>query len=233
MYTLAATLGVVVLHTLLQATCAAAGPPPGDETTGLSLRHRLKPVGAFSWWLVYACAAAAGMYTLYYFAFLLIPLNAWASIALLPSPRARRLRSETTAPLSSPCRRRRHDGRKLHRGGAEDAEPGRTLSVRPLRALRLCGDPADAMLRAIRRDRLTAWLLANLLAVALYAPWIPVAFRQATNPPVPPWRVAPDIWLALRESWQALSLGQSAPGWLWPVLALTLALYAAGAVDAV
>ena len=64
----------------------------------------------------------------------------------------------------------------------------------------------------------------------LYAPWIPVAFRQATNPPVPPWRTAPDLWHALRESWTALSLGQSAPGWLWPALLLTLGLYGLGLV---
>ena len=76
--------------------------------------------------------------------------------------------------------------------------------------------------------QLPAWLLANLAAVLLYAPWIPVAFRQATNPPVPPWRTAPDLWHTLRESWTALSLGQSAPSWLWPALLLTLGVYGLG-----
>ncbi len=73
-------------------------------------------------------------------------------------------------------------------------------------------------------------VLANLAAALLYAPWIPVAWRQATNPPVPPWRAAPNILAALHESWTALSLGQSAPDWLWPVLLLTLSLYGLGVV---
>ncbi len=76
--------------------------------------------------------------------------------------------------------------------------------------------------------QLPAWLLANLAATLLYAPWIPVAYRQATIPPVPPWRTAPDLLGALRESWTALSLGQSAPSWLWPALLLTLGLYGLG-----
>jgi hypothetical protein len=84
------------------------------------------------------------------------------------------------------------------------------------------------LLRRIPRDRALPWLLANLAALALYAPWFPVAWRQATSPPVPPWRTATPLLPALRESWAALSLGQSAPGWVWPILLLALLLYAVG-----
>jgi uncharacterized membrane protein len=85
-------------------------------------------------------------------------------------------------------------------------------------------------LPAIRRRSvpLWPWLLANVAAAFLYVPWIPVAWRQATDPPVPPWRTLPPLGDALRESWTALSLGQSAPGWAWPALVLTLAVYALG-----
>ncbi len=146
MYTLGAALGALALYALWRAV---------GGRTAQDAHAR--------WWIMYALAAAAGMYTLYYFSFLLIPLSLWALVVLL-------------------------------RG----------------------------------RQRVWPWLLAHAGAVLLYAPWLPVAWRQATAPPVPPWRTAPDLWLALRESWTALSLGQSAPGWLWPLLLLTLALYGLG-----
>jgi uncharacterized membrane protein len=154
MYTLGAGIGVVVLWAL------AGGIRQSGVRNGFWAKYGI--------WVIYACAAAAGMYTLYYFVFLLIPLNLWALVLIL--------RRRSQLPASS----------------------------------------------------FKAWLIANLTAALLYAPWIPVAFRQATNPPVPPWRTAPDLWNALRESWTALSLGQSAPAWLWPALFLTLALYGLG-----
>lgn len=142
MYTLGAGLGLAVLWTLLAV---------------------LREGAASRSYAFYALAAAAGMYVLYYFAFLLVPLNLWVLIALV--------------------RRRR--------------------SVWPL-------------------------ILANIAAAMLYIPWLGIAFRQATQPPVPPWRAAPDLPAALLESWNALSFGQSAPGWIWPALLLTLLLYAFG-----
>jgi hypothetical protein len=129
------------------------------------------------------------MYTLYYFVFLLIPLNLWVLWQIANS------KWQIANRKSQPPRPR--SGQSSHRL------------------------PASGF-------QLPAWLLANLAVVLLYAPWIPVAFRQATNPPVPPWRTAPDLWYALRESWTALSLGQSAPSWLWPALLLTLGLYGLG-----
>ena len=32
------------------------------------------------------------------------------------------------------------------------------------------------------------WLLTHLAMLLAYAPWLPIAWRQATDPPVPPWR---------------------------------------------
>ena len=62
MYTLAACLGMAAL---------------------LGLRSVLRP-GSRRWmgWIVYALAAAAGMYVLYYFAFLLIAINVWAIVVI-------------------------------------------------------------------------------------------------------------------------------------------------------
>ncbi len=144
MYTVDAALGIIVFRSLLDL-----------------VEERRKRRAA----VIYAVTSALGMYVLYYFAFLLIALNAWALVVLL-----RRKRSELTL------------------------------------------------------------LLANLGAALLYAPWIPVAFRQATQPPVPPWRTAPNLPAALLESWTALSFGQSAPAWVWPALLLTLALYVIGLI---
>ena len=184
MYTLGAALGVIVVYALLRI-----GQGAGDRRQESGVRSQGPGARgqAAGWWAVYAVAAAAGMYTLYYFIFLLIPLNLWVLWQIAYG------------------RWRIAETRTLHT----------TTSSFQL--------PASSF-------RLPAWLLANLVAVLLYAPWIPIAYRQATNPPVPPWRTAPDLWHALRESWTALSLGQSAPSWLWPALLLTLGLYGLGLV---
>ena len=145
---------------------------------------------------MYAIAAAAGMYTLYYFIFLLIPLNLWV---LWQIAYGKWQMAESKSPSLA----------------AGHQHPASTLA-------------AQTVQRPASNFQLPAWLLANLAALLLYAPWIPVAYRQATTPPVPPWRTAPDLWKALYESWTALSLGQSAPSWLWPALLLTLGLYGLG-----
>ncbi len=73
------------------------------------------------------------------------------------------------------------------------------------------------------------WLAAQGLVVLLYAPWIPVAWRQATAPPVPPWRSLTPVGRVIVESWSALSLGQAAePARVWPALVLTALLFGLG-----
>lgn len=81
----------------------------------------------------------------------------------------------------------------------------------------------------LKRQALKFLVAANLLGVVVYLPWLPVAWKQATNPPVPPWRTAPTLSLAAIESWTALSLGQSVePDKVWAVLLLTLILCGLG-----
>ena len=153
MYTLAAGLGLLALYALLSGAGLIGGPRRGRA-------------GRFAPWAAYALAAAAGLYTVYYFSFLLLALNLWVLVLML--------------------------------------------------------------FRKIGRAHILSWLAANLMALALYAPWAPIAWRQATSPPVPPWRSGMGLLPALRESWTALSLGQSAPTWAWPVLLLALLLYVVG-----
>jgi hypothetical protein len=124
----------------------------------------------------YVLSVAAGIYSLYYFFFLLIFQNLYAGYRLL----ALRMRPRT------------------------GSEP----------RLRL----------ALQR-----WLSAQTALFLLYLPWLPIAFRQATQPPVPPWRGFTAPLDALAESWAALSLGQSADvGILWPLLLVLAAVYALG-----
>lgn len=145
MYTLGAVLGV------LAAYCALHG-----------LEKRL-----FRYWLGYVTAAAIGLYTLYYFAFLLMALNLLFLFYLL-YPK-------------------------------------------------------------INTAALRAMATANGLVFIAYLPWIPVAWRQATNPPVPPWRSLPAFWAVAVESWSALALGQSVEAAVvWPILLFVLALFLAG-----
>lgn len=76
-----------------------------------------------------------------------------------------------------------------------------------------------------------AWVLAQVGVLLLYAPWLPVAWRQATRPPVPPWRGFTALGQVLSETWTALSLGQSAdPSWAWPAAILFVLLVVLGLV---
>ncbi|HSN77736.1 MAG TPA: hypothetical protein VL334_21895, partial [Anaerolineae bacterium] len=174
MYTLGACLGVVVLLATLPFLRATVTPG--------HLRRAA---------LVYAVGAAAGLYTLYYFAFLLISLNLLVALALLVRP-----------------------PRPLGEGWGED-------------------DTARSGDRPKQWRKLVVWLAAQAGALLLYLPWLPVAWRQATNPPVPPWRTMPQLLDVLVESWTALSLGQSAdPAHFWPLLLLALALIILGILNA-
>jgi mannosyltransferase len=78
---------------------------------------------------------------------------------------------------------------------------------------------------------LVRWLVAQGVVVILYSPWLPVAWRQATSPPVPPWRTMTPLGKVIVDSWSALSLGQTAePAKVWPVLVLTAILFILGVV---
>ncbi len=145
MYTLGACLGLLAADFLLRS---------------LAEPHRFRN------WILYSLMAALGLYTLYYFAFLIATLalfSIWAG--------ARRWGWKYLFP----------------------------------------------------------WAGAQALALLLYSPWLGIAFRQATNPPVPPWRSFVPISRVLVLSWSTFSFGHSVePERVWPLLLLTFALYLMG-----
>jgi hypothetical protein len=115
---------------------------------------------------LYVVSAAAGLYTLYYFAFVIVGIGA-ALLVLRPAPR-----------------------------------------------------------------RYLLWLGAHIGVALLFGPWLPILWRQAMEPPVPPWRAAwmsaGEVWAALSEALTALVIGQTPVGplWVWAVAALGVAAIA-------
>jgi mannosyltransferase len=102
---------------------------------------------------------------------------------------------------------------------AADAAPG---SRRPRPGVGVSGG----------RGSVGRWVLAQALVGLLYAPWLPVVWRQATDPPVPPWRPFVDLADVLVQTWTALSFGQSVePGAVWPALPLTALLVGWGVLS--
>ena len=148
MYTLGALLGLLGLWALLRWWQSDAN-------------DRLP----YGWLVVYAIVGAAGLYTLYYFLFVLVALNVIALLLWLPVWR------QTSA------------------------------------------------------RQWALWLVAQFAVLLLWLPWLPVFWRQATDPPVPPWRIA---WTTgaeflgdLARGASALISGQSAPAptaWFWLVI---------------
>jgi uncharacterized membrane protein len=85
---------------------------------------------------------------------------------------------------------------------------------------------ATGLLRRRARFPWRRWLATGVGIAVLYAPWIPVAWRQAINPPVPPWRSHVPAFQALAESWRVLVVGQSATlNQVWPALLVGFVLY--------
>ena len=62
---------------------------------------------------------------------------------------------------------------------------------------------------ALRPRIILQWIAAQVGIVVLWLPWLPTAWRQVTDPPVPPWRGDVNLWAALGESLSALLVGQS------------------------
>lgn len=122
-------------------------------------------VAQTQYWWVFVLASALGLYTLYYYAFLLVSL---AAIIAVIAWRNR-------------------------------------LSLMP-------------------------WIQAAGATLFLWLPWIPVAFRQSTEPPVPPWRSLTPFAQVIYESFTVLTFGHSFDlagltpqrAWLLPALAFYL-----------
>lgn len=151
MYTLGAALGLLSVHYLRRMLTV-----PDLRLTDL---------------VAYVTFTALGIYTLYYFAFLLLFEYLYVAVLLAAQWSDRRQSSQRLSPV-------------------------------------------------VKR------FAASQLAIAiLYLPWLPTAFRQATDPPVPPWRDLTPLPNMLGESFSALVLGQSVePTLAAPFLLLVLAL---------
>lgn len=158
MYTLGAVLGMGVLGAVV-----------------VLLTKPLSGKSASNGWLaLYALCGATGLWTLYYFAFLLVAVNLMVGLWWFAA---------------------------LRRGRAGWGWLGR-------------------------------WVLAQAVVLVLYTPWIPVAWRQATNPPVPPWRGLVTLRELLVETWSALCLGQSVdPARVWPTLLLFAVVFGFGLIS--
>ena len=155
MYTLGAVLGVGVLGAVLH----------------LISRPVSRRRSYLLWLAVYVVCGALGLWSLYYFAFLLVAANLMVAFWWLVGWRKKR----------------------------------------------------------VGLGWLGRWLLAQAVILSLYAVWLPIAWRQATEPPVPPWRGMVALGDLLVETWSALSLGQSVvPGEVWPVLILFGVLFVLG-----
>lgn len=75
------------------------------------------------------------------------------------------------------------------------------------------------------------WIFSQLGILLLYLPWLFIALRQASNPPVPPWRSFTPLPNVLLESFSALALGQSVdPAMVWFPLVVVAIVIAVGLV---
>lgn len=80
---------------------------------------------------------------------------------------------------------------------------------------------------------LVVWQMLQLMVLVLFAPWLGTAIRQATEPPVPPWRSFVAWPLAIGETLKALAAGQSIPAeTTWPLLLVVLGIYLLGLLAA-
>jgi hypothetical protein len=189
MYTVAAAAGLVCLMgmvRLLQAATVARTCVPGAAAVAgqadRAVRH--DQWAAHRPLVIYVIAAAAGLYILYYFAFLLVALNLWVL------------------------------------GFVAFGAWGATRAARAGHS----GFPRRLPVRWV-----CAWCAAQIAVLLLYAPWLSTAWRQAMDPPVPPWRSFVPPWRMAAETWSALSLGQSVdPGRAWPLLVIAAILFGLG-----
>ena len=160
MYTLGATLGVWTLMALWQLT------------RGTRMKKR--------WMLLWLISAVLGLYTLYYFAFLLL----WEAFFVLWWLWHNKFLSFSTLVTS-------------------------------------VSQPREGYLRA--------WVGLALFVLLLWGPWIPIAWQQATNPPVPPWREETSLFVVLLEGMSALALGQSVEyDKIWPMIVLLMVVICTG-----
>ena len=150
MYTLGATLGLASAYFFARMLSSRQSLVNSEQSTRFTF-HVSRD------FIAYVIVSALGIYTLYYFAFLLVFENFAALIWFI--------------------RKSRIENRKL--------------------------------ILEFEIFDLARWFFSQLAILVLYAPWLPIAFRHATDPPVPPWRSFTALPNVLLESFSALAFGQS------------------------
>ncbi len=161
MYTMGALLGLASTYFFVRLFAKSTGARRQTTEKDSPLTARLMRLFSRDF-VAYGIISALGMYTLYYFAFLLIFQNLAALVWIIQSRKSEIINLQL---------------------------------------------------------EISTWLLSQIAILVLYAPWFPIAFRQATDPPVPPWRSFTALPNVLVESFSALSLGQSLdPELTWPIL---------------
>lgn len=168
MYTLGAFLGLASVYFFVRMLRKITEDrQQTTDQTSLFTRH--SPLFSRNF-VAYAIISALGLYTLYYFAFLLLFENLAALVWF-----TQKFRSKTPARIF----------------GFWDLGVG-------------------------------IWISSQLAILLLLLPWLFTAIKQATDPPVPPWRSFVSLPNVLLESFAALALGQSvewqSPSWVWGVL---------------
>ncbi|MBI5653876.1 MAG: glycosyltransferase family 39 protein [Chloroflexi bacterium] len=164
MYTLGATLGLASVYFFVRVI--------GRQSSVVSRQSTVRRDV-----IAYAIISALGLYTLYYFAFLIIFENLVALVWFIQKSKSRITNAS--------------------------------------RELRITNASRD----------LRVWISSQLATALLFAPWLPIAFRQATDPPVPPWRSLIALPTIFIESFSALAFGQSLdPAQTWLLLIVLAAL---------
>ncbi len=168
MYTMGALLGLASTYFFVRML--AKRTKDGRRKTEDGGMSFLRPSSSvFRDFIAYGIISALGLYTLYYFAFLLVFQNLAALIWIIRNGKS---------PISN------------------------------------------------FQSLISSWLFSQFAILLLYLPWLPIAFRQATDPPVPPWRSFTALPNVLIESFSALALGQSLDlGMTWPILFFIAALF--------
>jgi uncharacterized membrane protein len=167
MYTLGAVLGLASTYFFVRVL-AQETEDGGRRTEDKSMAFVLRPSSFFSRnFLAYAGVSALGLYTLYYFAFLLVFQNLAAFVWMVRNSKFR-----------------------------------------------------------IPNSEFRIWISSQFAILVLYLPWLPIALRQAIDPPVPPWRSFTSLPNVLLESFSALALGQSlAVEMTFPIVLFIVALF--------
>ncbi|MCX7838504.1 MAG: glycosyltransferase family 39 protein, partial [Anaerolineae bacterium] len=193
MYTLGAFLGLASTYFFVRMLTADRRPLTTDRRP---LTADRRPPTALRDFIAYVVTSALGLYTLYYFAFLLVFHNLVAIVWIIRDWRLEIHDFQSSiSNLQSPI-------------------PNLQSPILNLQSL------------------ISNLISSQLTILTLYAPWIPIAFRQATDPPVPPWRSFTSLPNVLLESFAALAFGQSIePLLVAPMLIVVTALIVFALLD--